>query len=52
MKTYSIGYRYSKNGSSWTSTSSSVKAETELGAIAQIQSKYPHVQNIRIMNVR
>ncbi len=52
MKTYSIAFRYSKDGKGWTTTSTSVKAETEMGAIAQVQSKYPYVDNIRIMSVR
>lgn len=48
MKTYSISYRYSKDGKSWTSTTTSVKAETDMGAIAQIQSRYNHVKDIKI----
>ena len=52
MKTYSISFKYSKDGKSWTSTSTSVKAESDVAAIMQIQSKYPYVENIRIMSVR
>ncbi len=52
MKTYLIAYEYSRNGSSWTTTSSHFKAESEAGAIAQLESKYPYVRKIRIMSVR
>jgi len=53
MKTYSISFIYSRNGgSSWTSTSTHVKAETESSAIAQLKSKYPYIKNIRVMSVR
>lgn len=52
MKTYSISYRYSRDGKSWCSTSTSVKAESDMGAIAQVQSKYSYVKDIRIMSVR
>lgn len=52
MKTYSISYRYSKDGKSWFRTSTSVKAESDCGAIAQIKSKYPYVEDIRIMSIR
>ena len=48
MKTYFIGYKYSRDGKSWTSTSTSVKAETDMGAIAQIKSKYNYVKDIEI----
>ena len=52
MKTYSISFRYSRNGQSWTITSTTVKATSDSGAIAQIKRKYPYVQDIRIMSVR
>ena len=52
MKTYSISFAYSRNGTSWTRTSTSVKATSETGAIAQVKSKYPYVKDIRIMSVR
>ena len=52
MKIHLIAYEYSRNGSYWTTTSSHFKAETESGAIAQLQSKYPYVRKIRIMSVR
>lgn len=52
MKTYSVSYKYSKDGKSWTSTSTSVKAESDMGAIAQVQSKYNYVKDIKINSVR
>lgn len=52
MKTYSISYKYSRDGKSWTSTSTSVKSESDMGAISQIQSKYEYVKDIRIMSAR
>ena len=52
MKTYSIAYEYSRNGSGWITTSSHFKAESEAGAIAQLKSKYAYVRNIRVMSVR
>ena len=52
MKTYSIGYKYSKDGKSWTSTSTSVKAESDMGAIAQVQTKYAYVKDIRVKSVK
>lgn len=52
MKTYSIRFKYSKDGKSWTSTSVSVKAESDIGAIAQIESKHPYIKDITINSVR
>lgn len=52
MKTYSISFRYSKDGKTWTRTSTYVKAESDLSAMAQVKSKYLYVDNIRITFVR
>ena len=52
LKTYHIALQYSKNGKSWANTSVTVKAESDVGAISQIESKYPYVRNVRILNVR
>ena len=52
MKRYSISFRYSKEGKSWTRTSTTVIASSDSGAIAQVKSKYPYVSDIRIMSVR
>ena len=37
MKRYSISFRYSRDGKSWTRTSTSVTASSDSGAIAQIK---------------
>lgn len=52
MKTYSISFSYSRNGSSWTRTSTTVKATSDSGAIAQVKSRYPYTRDIRIMSIR
>ena len=52
MKRYSISFRYSRDGKSWTRTSTTVMASSDSGAIAQVKSKYPYVDDIRIMSVR
>lgn len=52
MKTYSISFRYSRDGRSWNRTSTSVKASSESEAIAQIERKYPYVDDVRVMSVR
>lgn len=45
MKTYSISFAYSKNGTSWTRTSTRVQATSDQGAISQIKSRYPYVKD-------
>lgn len=52
MHTYTIHFEYSRDGQRWHSTTATVKAESDLSAIAQIESKYPVTRNIRIRNVR
>lgn len=52
MGTYSISYKYSKDGISWTGTTTSVKAESDTSAIMQIKSKYLYVKDIKINSVR
>lgn len=52
MKTYSIAFRYSRDGKSWTVTSTHIKATTESSAISQLKSKYKYVDSIRIMSVK
>lgn len=53
MNTYSISYKYSTNGGkAWISTTTTVKATSDVGAIAQVQSKYADVKDIRIISVR
>lgn len=52
MKTYSISFRHSRDGKSWSRSSTSIKSETQAGAIAQLKSRYPYVDDIRVMSVR
>lgn len=52
MKTYSIHFKYSRDGKSWTGSCKSVKATSDSGAIAQIKSMYPYVKDIRITSIR
>ena len=52
MKSYAISFDYSRTGTGWTHTSRTIRAESEIGAIMQIESMYPYVRNIRIMSVR
>ena len=52
MKRYSISFRYSRDGRSWTRTSTTVMASSESGAIAQVKSKYPYESDNRIMSIR
>ena len=53
MKTYSISFMYSNNqGKTWISASTIVKAESDQGAIMQVESKYEYVKNIRITSIR
>ena len=52
MKSYSISFKYSKDGKSWYRLSKIVKAESDRGAIAQIESSYPYVAEIIITSVR
>ena len=52
MKTYSISFRYSRDGKSYTRRSTSIKAESSSAAISQLKSMFPNAQDIRIMSVR
>lgn len=52
MKTYVFSYRFSRNRTSWTSGSSSIKAETQTAAMAQLKSKYPYVKDIKLLSIR
>jgi len=52
MYTYTIDFKYSKDGRSWLHTSTTVKAESDIGAIAQVESKYPFVSDIKIISRR
>lgn len=52
MKRYSISFRYSRDGKSWTISSTTVTASSDSGAIAQVKSRYPYVKDVRIMSIR
>ena len=52
MKTYSISFRYSRDGKSWNRASTSIKALSESAAISQLKRKYPYVDDIHVMSVR
>ena len=52
MYTYTISFKYSKDGRSWSHASTTVKAESDIGAIAQVESKYPFVSDIKIISRR
>ena len=51
MKTYSLSFRYSKDGVHFTMSNTSIKAESESEAIEILKSRYPYVENIRVQNV-
>lgn len=52
MHTYSITYRYSRDGKVWHSTSTTVRASSDEGAIRQVESKQPYVRDIQIRSIR
>lgn len=52
MPTYNMRIKYSRDGKNWVGNNPSVKAENEISAIMQIQSKYPYVKDIKVMSVK
>ena len=52
MKKYHIMFKYSKDGKAWTSSTTVVTAESDIGAISQVESKYTYVKDIKITAVR
>lgn len=52
MKTYSITFRYSRDGKSWTQRNTFVKADSSSDATSQVKSMFPYVKDIRITNIR
>lgn len=53
MYSYSLSFKYSKDGrKNWTSTTTTVKAESDLAAIEQVKSKYLYVKDIRVLSRR
>jgi len=51
MKRYSISFSYSRDGKSWTITSTTVTASSQTAAISQIKIRYAYVKNVRVMSV-
>lgn len=52
MKTYTVRVKYSKDGKSWSTTCITVKAESDLSAIAQVSTRYNYVSDIRVISSR
>lgn len=52
LKTYMVRVKHSKDGKSWAVTSISVKAESDISALAQVRSRYKYIADIRILSVR
>lgn len=51
MKSFTIHFEYSRDGKRWSATTYTVKALSDQGAIAQVESKYPYVRNIQIRSI-
>jgi len=50
LKKYTVQLKYSKDGKTgWTVTNVRVSAESDLSAIEQARSKYPHTKDIKII---
>lgn len=52
MTRYNIRYKFSRNGTSWSLSSTFVVAESESDAIRQVESMYPHVTDIKVLAQR
>ena len=52
MKTYSISFRYSRDGKSFTQRNTTVKATSNSDAIRQVKNMFPNARDIRVMSVR
>ena len=52
MYSYSLSFKYSNDGKNWSSTTITVKAESDISAIEQVRSKYPYVKDIRVLSRR
>lgn len=52
MKTYSISFRWSRDGKSWSRRSTSIKADSQSEAISILRSRFNYVEDIRVMSVR
>ena len=52
MNIYKITLKYSKNRKIWTGTTKTIKAETDMSAIKQVESMYEYVKDIKILSVK
>lgn len=52
MRTYTVAVKYSKDGRLWTNATKTVRAESDMSAIAQVSSMYRYVKDVRILSVR
>ena len=52
MYSYTLTFKHSKDGKSWSSSSTTVKAESDLSAIEQVKSMYPYVKDIKVLSRR
>ncbi len=52
MKRYSISFAHSRDGKSWSRTSTTVTAESQSDAFSEIRSRYDYVKDLRVMSVR
>ena len=49
MIRFNIRYEFSRNGSSWSQTSTFVNASSEEDAVEMVKNMYPYVRNIKIL---
>lgn len=52
LKHYQISYKYSRDGKVWTHTTETVKGESDVSVMIQIQSRHPYVKDIRVVSVK
>ncbi len=55
MNTYRVTYKYSKNGRAWTTGRYVIKAESDISAMMQVESKvtskYPYMEIVSITQI-
>lgn len=52
MTRYNISYKFSRNGTSWSMSSTFVIANSPDEAIKEVKSMYPYVSNVKIIGQR
>lgn len=52
MKRYNLSFRFSRNGTSWSTGSTFVTATSASDAMAQVRNMYAYVKDIRVLSVR